>query len=83
MGFENTGLLLSVDWNMTLLDEADNAMSLLVMPCTLFMWTFQPNALVDPEYHRALALSAMLGGVAVLLILDILPRKLVFLALPL
>jgi hypothetical protein len=33
--------------------------------------------------HRALALSAMFGGVAVLAILDILPRKLVFLVLPL
>jgi len=33
--------------------------------------------------HRALVLSAMLGGVVVLPILDILPRKLVFLALPL
>jgi hypothetical protein len=33
--------------------------------------------------HRALALFVMLGRVAVLLILDILPRKLVFFALPL
>jgi len=36
---------------MSLPDEADNAMSLPVMPCALFMWAFQPDALVDPEYQ--------------------------------
>ncbi len=36
---------------MSLSDEADNAMSLPVMPCALFMCAFQPDALVDPEYH--------------------------------
>jgi len=36
---------------MTLLDRADDAVSLLVMLCALFMWAFQPNALVNPEYH--------------------------------
>ncbi len=50
-GSGNTGLLLNVDWNMTLPDRADDAMLLLVMPCALFMWAFQPDALVDPEYH--------------------------------
>jgi hypothetical protein len=33
-------LLLSVDWNMTLPDGADDAMSLPVMSCALFMWAF-------------------------------------------
>jgi len=45
------GLLLSVEWTMTLPDGADDAMLLQVLPCALFMWAFQPNALVNPEYH--------------------------------
>ncbi len=45
------GLLLNVDWNMTLPDEADDAVLLSMMLCALFMWVFQPDALVDPEYH--------------------------------
>jgi hypothetical protein len=36
---------------MTLLDGADDAVSLSVMPCVFFMWAFQPDVLVDPEYH--------------------------------
>jgi hypothetical protein len=36
---------------MTLPDGADDAVSLPVMSCALFMWAFQPDALVDPEYH--------------------------------
>ncbi len=36
---------------MTLLEGVDDAVSLLVMPCALFMWVFQPDALVDLEYH--------------------------------
>jgi hypothetical protein len=49
MGFENTGLLLSVDWNMTLPNRVDDAVSLLMMSCALFMWAFQLDTLVDPE----------------------------------
>jgi hypothetical protein len=36
---------------MTLLDGANNVVSLLVMLCALFMWAFQLDALVDSEYH--------------------------------
>ena len=50
-GSRNTGLLLSVEWTMTLPDGADDAVSLPVMSCVVFMWDFEPGALVDPEYH--------------------------------
>jgi hypothetical protein len=36
---------------MSLLEGADDAVSLPVMSCALFMWAFQPDALVDLEYH--------------------------------
>jgi hypothetical protein len=36
---------------MTLLDRAVDAVLLHVMPCPLFMWVFQPDALVDLKYH--------------------------------
>jgi hypothetical protein len=36
---------------MTLSDKVDEAVSLPVMSCALFMWAFQLDALLDPEYH--------------------------------